>query len=148
MTLPSASSGSPTGASKATIARSTSAQYINIPTGFNNTAQYYTISAVPNGTEGTPTISRGAVSNHSVTVTPSVTNSAGYIYGGTKTGTAVTVSASELVSGSETKTENGTYNVTNLASLVVAVPIVHYYTSSQAPTSADGVNGDIWLQTS
>lgn len=148
MTLPSASSGSPTGASKATIARSTSAQYINIPTGFNNTAQYYTVSAVPNGTEGTPTVSRGAVSNHSVTVTPSVTNSAGYIYGGTKTGTAVTVSASELVSGSETKTANGTYDVTNLASLVVAIPIVHYYTSSQAPTSADGANGDIWLQTS
>ncbi len=76
---------------------------------------------VPNGTAGTPSASKGAVSNHSVSVTPSVTNSAGYIASGTKTGTAVTVSASELVSGSETITQNGTVNVTNLAELVVNV---------------------------
>ena len=50
-----------------------------------------------------------------------VTNTTGYITGGTKTGSAVTVSASELVSGSETKTQNGTYDVTNLASVVVNV---------------------------
>ena len=74
------------------------------------------------GTAGTPTATKGTVSNHSVSVTPSVTNVAGYISSGTKTGTAVTVSASELVSGSQTKTDNGTYDVTNLASLVVAVP--------------------------
>lgn len=69
----------------------------------------------------TPTATKGTVSNHSVTVTPSITQSYGYTTGGTKTGTAVTVSASELVSGSETKTENGTYDVTNLAELVVNV---------------------------
>lgn len=80
-----------------------------------------TVGAMPSGTAGTPTATKGSVSNHSVTVTPSVTNSTGYITGGTKTGTAVTVSASELVSGSETKTANGTYDVTNLAELVVNV---------------------------
>lgn len=79
------------------------------------------VNAMPAGTAGTPTATKGAVSNHSVSVTPSVTNSTGYISGGTKTGTAVTVSASELVSGSETKTANGTYDVTNLAELVVNV---------------------------
>lgn len=77
--------------------------------------------AVTSGTAGTPTATKGTVSNHSISVTPSVTNTAGYISGGTKTGTAVTVSASELVSGSETKTANGTYDVTNLAELVVNV---------------------------
>ena len=77
--------------------------------------------AIPAGTEGTPTATKGSVSNHSISVTPSVTNSAGVISGGTHTGTAVTVSASELVSGSETKTANGTYDVTNLAQLVVSV---------------------------
>ena len=82
----------------------------------------YAAVDVASGTEGTPTATKGTVSNHSVTVTPSVTNSAGYISGGTHSGTAVTVSASELVSGSETKTANGTYDVTNLASLVVNVP--------------------------
>ena len=80
-----------------------------------------TVEAMPTGTAGTPTATKGSVSNHSVSVTPSVTNTTGYITGGTKTGTAVTVSASELVSGSETKTANGTYDVTNLAELVVDV---------------------------
>ena len=77
--------------------------------------------SVASGTEGTPTATKGPVSNHSISVTPSVTNTTGYITGSTKTGTAVTVSASELVSGSETKTANGTYDVTNLAELVVNV---------------------------
>lgn len=99
-------------------------------------------------TAGTPTATKGTVSNHSVSVTPSVTNSTGYITGGTKTGTAVTVSASELVSGSETKTANGTYDVTNLASVNVALDFVTYYTSSSNPTSSQGSNGDIWLVTS
>lgn len=78
-------------------------------------------ASVASGTEGTPTATKGAVSDHAISVTPSVTNSAGYISGGSHSGTAVTVSASELVSGSETKTANGTYDVTNLAELVVNV---------------------------
>lgn len=96
-----------------------SGRTVSVPSGYyaSNASK-----AVSSGTAGTPTATKGTVSSHSVTVTPSVTNSAGYISGGTKTGTAVTVSASELVSGSETKTENGTYDVTNLASLVVNVP--------------------------
>ncbi len=77
--------------------------------------------AVASGTAGTPTATKGAVSNHSVSVTPSVTNSTGYITGGTRTGTAVTVSASELVSGSQTITSNQTVDVTNLAEVVVNV---------------------------
>lgn len=120
-TLPSSVATSSSGTSKATIGRQTSTRYLNIPTGYNATAQYYTISAVADGTAGTPTATKGTVSNHSVSVTPSVTNTTGYITGSTKTGTAVSVSASELVSGSETKTSNGTYDVTNLAELVVNV---------------------------
>lgn len=80
-----------------------------------------TVNAMPSGTAGTPTATKGAVSNNSVSVTPSVTNTTGYITGSTKTGTAVTVSASELVSGSQTVTSNQTVDVTNLASLVVNV---------------------------
>lgn len=81
----------------------------------------YSPVVVPAGTAGTPTASKGTVSNHAVSVTPSVTNTSGYVTGSTINGTAITVSASELVSGSETKTANGTYDVTNLASLVVNV---------------------------
>lgn len=87
-------------------------------------AGYYASSAsksVASGSAGTPSVNKSAVSNHSVTVTPTVTNTTGYINGGTKTGTAATVSASDLVSGSETKTANGTYDVTNLKELVVNV---------------------------
>lgn len=85
---------------------------------------YYASSAtktIASGTEGTPTATKGTVTNHSVTVTPNVTNTAGYISGGSHSGTAVTVSASELVSGSQTISDNGDYDVTNLASVTVAV---------------------------
>lgn len=87
-------------------------------------AGYYASQAtkeVASGTAGTPTATKGSVSNHSVTVTPSVTNTTGYIEGGSKSGTGVTVSASELVSGSQTVSQNGTVDVTNLAQLVVNV---------------------------
>ena len=121
MTLPTQTSSVRTGTNMATIGRDTSDRYINIPVGYNNAQRCYTISAVANGTAGTPTATKGTVTNHSVSVTPSVTNTTGYITGSTKTGTAVSVSASELVSGSETKTANGTYDVTNLAEIVVDV---------------------------
>lgn len=106
----------------------------------------YASASIPSGTAGTPSASKGTVSNHSVTVTPSVTNTTGWITGSTKTGTGVTVSASELVSGSETKTANGTYDVTNLASLVVNLSFSTIYTGSSAPSSSTGSNGDIYIQ--
>lgn len=105
--------------SNTTVTPSTSAQTIG---GANYMMEGpVTVAAMPSGTAGTPTATKGTVSNHSVSVTPSVTNTTGYITGSTKTGTAVTVSASELVSGSQTITQNGTVDVTNLASVTVAV---------------------------
>lgn len=80
-----------------------------------------TVSAMPTGTAGTPTATKDTVSNHSVSVTPSVTNTTGYITGSTKTGTAVTISASELVSGTLSITQNGIADVTNYASVDVNV---------------------------
>lgn len=81
------------------------------------------VAAMPSGTAGTPTASKGTVSNHSVTVTPSVTNTTGYITGGTKTGTGVTVTASELESGSKSITANGTnIDVSGYSTVDVAVP--------------------------
>lgn len=83
---------------------------------------YYASNAsksVANGTAGTPTASKGAVSNHTITVTPSVTNTSGYITGGTINGTGVSVSASELVSGTLSITSSGTKDVTNYASVSV-----------------------------
>ena len=93
---------------------------INITSAGSTDVTQYATATVASGS-ATASATKGTVSNHSITVTPSVTRTAGYITAGSANGTAVTVSASELVSGSETKTENGTYDVTNLAELVVNV---------------------------
>lgn len=134
----------PTGTARSSSDLTVSGATVNVPAGLYSSAAS---KSVASGTAGTPTATKGTVSNHSVNVTPSVTNTTGYITGSTKTGTAVTVSASELVSGSATQSSNGTYDVTNLASLVVAVPIVTYYTGSSVPSASLGSNGDIYLQT-
>lgn len=123
---------------------SASGATVTVPAGYYSAQQ---TKSVASGFAGTPTATKGTVSNHSVTVTPSVTNTAGYISGGTKNGTAVTVSASELVSGSTTISSNGTTDVTNLASVTVAVPVVTYYTGSSDPASSLGSDGDIYLKT-
>lgn len=73
----------------------------------NTDVTNYATANVPAGTAGTPTATKGTVSNHQVTVTPTVVNSTGWITGGTKSGTGVTVTASELESGNLAITENG-----------------------------------------
>ena len=84
------------------------------------TGKAYSPVVVPSGTAGTPTATKGTVSGNAITVTPSVTNTGGYISGSTKTGTGVTVSASELVSGTKTITSSGTTDVTNYANASVS----------------------------
>ena len=111
----------PTGTPRTSTDLTVSGDTVTAPAGYYASAAS---KSVATGTAGTPTATKGTVSNHAVSVTPSVTNTTGYITGSTKMGTAVTVSASELVSGSETKTENGTYDVTNLAELVVNISSV------------------------
>lgn len=106
MTLPTTASSSATSGytNKATIGRSTSAQYINIPTGYNTAGGYYTISATPNGSVTAPssisgtlaTVSTGTNTltlSKSVSVTPNVTT-AGYISAGTAGNSTVSLTAS------------------------------------------------------
>ena len=85
---------------KTNITPTTASQTIYPDTGYNGLSSVQ-INAMPSGTQGTPIATKGTVSNNSVSITPCVTNTAGYIAGGTNTGTAVTVSASELVSGNK-----------------------------------------------
>ena len=81
-----------------------------------------TVNAAPVGTAGIPSASKGAVNNHSISVTPTVTNFTGWITGSTKTGIPVTVSASELVSGNKAITANGdNIDVTNYETVSVNV---------------------------
>ena len=106
MNLPTSTSSSATSGytSKATISRSTSNQYLNIPPGTLSTGAYYTISATPNGSATAPSSisGTGATVSHSgttitlnktVSVTPSV--SAGYISAGTAGNSSVSLSATD-----------------------------------------------------
>lgn len=106
---------------KTNINPTTSSQTITADAGYDglNSVQ---INAMPTGTSGTPIAIKGTPSNNQVSVTPSVTNTTGYITGGTITGTPVSVSASELVSGSTDITTNANnIDVANLASVNVLV---------------------------
>lgn len=94
----------------------------NVATSGTKDVTNYASAYIPDGTAGTPTATKSSVSNHSVTVTPKVTNSIGWISTGTITGDPVTVSASELVSGSRQMYVNGTYDVTNYAQVEVDIP--------------------------
>lgn len=91
---------------------------VTVPAGYYSTQ---TTKSVATGTAGTPTATKSTVSNNSITITPSVTNTTGYITGGTLNGTAVSVTASELVNGTLNIDDDGTYDVTNYASAEVNI---------------------------
>lgn len=131
-TLPTSAASSATSGytSKATIGRSTSAQYINIPPGYNTAGAYYTISAVANGSATTPattispTVSTISLAYNSTndnfdvsgsgsttkSVTPTVV--AGYISSGTAgtiTGSASVAATVAKIAGSVSISGTKTY---------------------------------------
>ena len=114
MTLPTSATLSATSgySSKATISRSTSDQYINIPTGYNSAGAYYKVSAVANGSATGPstvsgtsaTVSTGTntltLTKTGVSTTPTV--SAGYVSSATSSTATVTLSASATIKAATT----------------------------------------------
>lgn len=113
LTLPTSASSSATSgyASKATISRSTSDQYINIGTGYNSAGAYYKVNAVANGSATAPasitgtsaTVSTGTNTltlSKTVSVTPTVT--AGYVSSGTAGNASVSLTASVTTQASQT----------------------------------------------
>lgn len=91
---------------------------VTVPSG------YYSAQAsksVASGTAGTPTATKVVdTDDASALITPSVTNTTGYITGGTKTGTSFYVTARELVSGHTlTCDEAGNWDVAELETFVV-----------------------------
>lgn len=101
---------------------STQEQTVSADSGYDGLSSVnITTNPVATGAVQNPVATKGTVSNHSISITPSVSYSTGYVTGNTKTGTAVSVSASQLVSGTLSITSNGTKDVTNYASVNVNV---------------------------
>lgn len=106
---------------KTNISPTTSSQTITADSGYDALSSVQ-INAMPTGSY-TLSATKGTVSNNSISVTPSVTISGGYISSQSIDGNDVTVTASELVSGTKSISANGTgIDVTNYENVDVAVP--------------------------
>ena len=159
MTLPTSASGSATSGytSKATISRSTSDQYINIPPGYNSAGGYYKVNAVANGTVTAPssisgssaTVSTGTNTltlTKTVSVTPNVTT-AGYISSGTAGNSSVSLTASVTTKGAATITPtkstqsiaSGTY-LTGTQT-IAAIPAAYQDVTGVTAAAGDVVSG-------
>ena len=106
--------------SNTTITPSTSAQTIGGADYMMEGA--VTVAAMPSGSVSA-SATKGSVSNHAISVTPTATvGTAGYLAAGSTNGTAVSVTASELVSGNLAISENGSnIDVANYATVSVSV---------------------------
>lgn len=136
----------PTGTARDSSDLTVSGATVNVPAGLYSSAAS---KSVASGTAGTPTASKSAVSNNSVTVTPSVTNTEGYISGGTKTGTGVKVSASELVSGNKALTPSSEaqagIDVANYSTVSVGAITKELLASLDADFVAENIKKDVDL---
>lgn len=102
--LPTSASSTSSGTTKATIGRSTSDQYINIPKGYNNAIANYKVSAVPNGSASPAAVISGTSASvdrdgttlylsKTISNTPQVT--AGYVGSGTAGNSFVELAATD-----------------------------------------------------
>lgn len=92
------------------------------------------------GTAGTPVAEKGAVSGNKVVITPKVTNTEGYIATGTITGTAIEVTAAELVSGTKTISASGVQDCKTYASVNVPAGSAKVNNSTIVPTISQSGN--------
>lgn len=100
-----------------------------------SSAMTYSVPSVTQKTMNLPTATKGTVTNHTMTIGVGVTAPRGFYGGGVTRGNPIYVSASELVSGSQTVSGNGTYDVTDLAELIVDTPTMTLpSTTSSTPT--------------
>lgn len=136
----------PTGTARSASDLTASGATVTVPAGLYSAQA---TKSVASGSAGTPSATKGTVSNNSVTVTPSVTNTTGYITGGTKTGTGVTVSASELVSGNKALTPSTTaqanIDVKNYATASVSAITKELLASLDADFVAGNIKKDVDL---
>ena len=153
MTLPTATSATSSGTSKATILRSTSDQYINIPTGYNSAASYYKINAVANMTlptaasstsSGTSKATIGrSTSNQYINIPVGYNDTAAYytisaVANGSATGPT-------SLSGSSATISTGTNTLTLTKTGVTTTPTVSagYVSSATASTATVSLTASV-----
>ena len=141
MTLPTAASASGSGTEKAVITPGSSAQYINIPTGYNGTAAHYKINAGGSGSSKNVQIAAGvdrtnqttytAISGQSITVAETGTYDVYWVgfrssTGGTN-GSCLYIGNNAHTSGNQTTfTNHGqTVHISNVALTKNDVVTVH-----------------------
>lgn len=154
MTLPTAASTTSSGTLKATVSRSTSDQYINIPTGYNDTAVNYKISKTPNAGAATTvptavttevTVGSTATSGYyTVTNTIGATSShasAGWVGTAAETGSK-SIQVGKITAGSITNNTSGgtsTGTINSGAQIKIAkgyYPSDLYYTAQSEATKS------------
>ena len=98
------------------------------------------VEAIPVGSMGAPVVVTSTVTNNdyiNMIITPTVRNEAGYIVGGTVTGSSITVSASDIVRGTKPINLSGNYDVTNYKTVNVNVNTkVQSKTATYTPTTS------------
>lgn len=167
ITLPTSTSSTSSGTSKAVITPSTSVQYLNIPFGKNDTASYYTISAMPTMTLPTSASSSGSGISKA-TISRSTSNQ--YIniptgYNGTASYYTISATPNMTLPTAASSTSSGTSKATitpTTSAQYINIPTGYngtasYYTISAVTYStitvsssnpSGGSNGDIWIKTS
>lgn len=160
MTLPTSASSSATSGytSKATISRSTSNQYINIPPGYNSAGGYYTISAVANMTLPT-SASASATSGYTSKATigrstsdqyiniPTGYNTAGAYYKISAVANG-SVTAPSTISGSSATISTGTNTLTLTKTISVTpnVTTAGYISSGTAGNTSVSLTASVTTQ--
>ena len=155
MTLPTtASSGATSGySSKATVGRSTSNQYINIPPGYNASGVYYLISAVANMTlptaasvtsSGTSKATIGrSTSNQYINIPTGYNDTASYYtISATPNGTAT---APSTISGTSATVSTGTNTITlsKTVSVTPSITTAGYISSGTAGNAAISLTANV-----
>lgn len=89
------------------------------------------------GKQGIPEIIKSEVNNHSVSISTKVSNTEGYIPGGTITGESTVVSASDLVDGNYNVSINTETDITNYKTVTTSVPPCIYATDAIVTNDGD-----------
>lgn len=156
MSLLTTAASTPSGTLLGTIGRSTANQYINIPTGYNDTAQYYTVPAVANMTLPTAASSSSNSGTRKATINRSTAvqyinipvgyndTKAYYQISATPNGT---VTAPNSISGTAAtlsySTTNGTLTLTKTVSVTPNVTTAGYISSGTAGNASVSLSANV-----